>query len=156
MKDEDNKRICGDDLDLLIQAELDLMEIEGLEKAPIQASTLLKRLKDKNIVKGRLSTLSTDKRKKMIADARKRQHQASGLNLDEQELVENGRTGEAYRKKSERMEEQRDDWQAKYERNMLAMRDLIRYLDSATPIKVESLLASDLVRELAELERNRK
>ncbi|GAB0755387.1 hypothetical protein BT09F24_44580 [Escherichia coli] len=43
---------------------------------------------------------------------------------------------------------------AKYERNVLALADIIEYIDNATPIKVEDMLADDLIRELAERKRN--
>ncbi len=44
-------------------SELLAMEREGLEKSPIQPSTLHARLKAKGIINGKLNTLSTPVRK---------------------------------------------------------------------------------------------
>ncbi|CAH3299609.1 hypothetical protein AH0328V1_2407 [Enterobacter cloacae] len=51
-RNADDKVIQGKELDAYIKAELQAMVQEGLEKSPIQPSTLHARLKAKGIVKG--------------------------------------------------------------------------------------------------------
>lgn len=57
-RNADDKVIQGKELDAYIKAELQAMVQEGLEKSPIQPSTLHARLKAKGIVKGGISTLT--------------------------------------------------------------------------------------------------
>ncbi|OKV21172.1 hypothetical protein AWP51_00180, partial [Escherichia coli] len=56
----------------------------------------------------------------------------------------------AYISKANRLDAEIIALKAKYERNVLALADIIEYIDNATPIKVEDMLADDLIRELAE------
>jgi len=66
-------------LDSAIKAELEVMLELGVAKAPISAKTLLSRLKEKGIIKGRLSTLSKPDRREMIALYRAKQLENSGI-----------------------------------------------------------------------------
>ncbi|EBO0528578.1 hypothetical protein DSP23_22880 [Salmonella enterica] len=152
-RNADDKVIQGKELDAYIKAELQAMVQEGLEKSPIQPSTLHARLKAKGIVKGGISTLTS--RKIIINNYRLRQHNnyedgKRELTTDEKAKLAMGRTGAAYISKANRLDAEIIALKAKYERNA----DIIEYIDNATPIKVEDMLADDLIRELAERKRN--
>ncbi|EKL0967795.1 hypothetical protein ACQQF1_002640 [Salmonella enterica subsp. enterica serovar Tennessee] len=156
-RNADDKVIQGKELDAYIKAELQAMVQEGLEKSPIQPSTLHARLKAKGIVKGGISTLTS--RKIIINNYRLRQHNnyedgKRELTTDEKAKLAMGRTGAAYINKANRLDAEIIALKAKYERNVLALADIIEYIDNATPIKVEDMLADDLIRELAERKRN--
>ena len=141
-------RVSGKDLDLLIESELLAMEREGLDRAPIKASTLHARLKAKGLISGGLSTLSIPHRKALIVKYATRQHNLSDLNQLEVDLITGRRTGAAYIKKAVRMENERDFWQQKYQDNLFAVLDLVKAIQVGTPIKVEDILSPFLIREL--------
>ncbi|MFS1998817.1 hypothetical protein [Vibrio breoganii] len=143
------KRLSGKELDQYIQNELLMMVREGLEKSPITASTVHARLVTRGLIKGGLSTLSTAPRKKMIEDARQRQHNTSEFTDEEHENFAKGRVSKAYVQKADRYKEELNEFKKKYERNVLAVADIVHYVDTVTPLKVEQLLAEDLIRELA-------
>lgn len=158
-RDNNDKVIQGKELDNYIKAELSAMVREGLEKSPIQPSTLHARLKTKGIVNGGVSTLTS--RKKIINEYRLRQHNnhmdgKREMTPEEKAMLAEGRTGAAYISKAERLDADLKDLQARYERNILAVADIIEYVDNATPMNVEDMLAEDLIRELAERKRNGK
>nr|MBF4328391.1 hypothetical protein [Vibrio anguillarum] len=54
-----------------------------------------------------------------------------------------------YVQKAERYKQELDEFKEKYERNLLAVADIVHYVDSVTPMKVEEVLGEYLVRELA-------
>lgn len=158
-RNADDKVIQGKELDAYIRAELQAMVHEGLEKSPIQPSTLHARLKAKGIIKGGVSTLTS--RKNIINEYKLRQHNnyedgKRELTTDEKAMLAEGRTGAAYISKANRLDAEITALKAKYERNVLAIVDIIAYVDNATPIKVEDMLAGDLIREIAERKRNGK
>ncbi|EGR2511291.1 MULTISPECIES: hypothetical protein [Vibrio] len=158
-RNADDKVIQGKELDAYIKAELQAMLREGLEKSPIQPSTLHARLKEKGIIKGGVSTLST--RRDIINEYKLRQHNSyedgkRELTPEEKTMLAQGRTGAAYISKAERLETELSDFKAKYERNILAIADIIEYVDNATPIRLEDMLADELIRELAGRKRNAK
>lgn len=145
-RNADDKVIQGKELDAYIKAELQAMVQEGLE---IQGQI--------QIVKGGISTLTS--RKIIINNYRLRQHNnyedgKRELTTDEKAKLAMGRTGAAYISKANRLDAEIIALKAKYERNVLALADIIEYIDNATPIKVEDMLADDLIRELAERKRN--
>ncbi|MCD9474229.1 hypothetical protein [Photobacterium phosphoreum] len=150
-RNADDKVIQGKELDAYIKAELQAMVHEGLEKSPIQASTLHARLKAKGIVKGGISTLTS--RRDIINDYKLRQHnnhedEKRELTAEERDMLAQGRTGAAYISKADRLDSELKDYKARYERNILAVADIIEYVDSNLPVNVETLLAEDLIREL--------
>ncbi|WP_305461998.1 hypothetical protein [Photobacterium leiognathi] len=152
----DDKVIQGKELDSYIKAELQAMICEGLEKSPIQASTLHARLKAKGIIKGGLSTLST--RRGIINEYKLRQHTnheygKNELTPVEKAMLAKGRTGATYISKANRLENELKKYKAMYERNILAVVDIIEYVNNSTAINVEDMLANDLIRELAEMKR---
>jgi len=158
-RDGNDNVIQGKDLDDYIKAELQAMVREGLEKSPIQPATLHTRLKAKGIVNGRVSTLTP--RKKIIDEYRLRQHNnhmdgKREMTPEELVMLAEGRTGAAYISKADRLDADLKDLQARYERNILVVADIIEYVDNATPMNVEDMLAEDLIRELAERKRNGK
>lgn len=158
-RNADDKVIQGKELDAYIRAELQAMVHEGLEKSPIQPSTLHARLKAKGIIKGGVSTLTS--RKNIINEYKLCQHNnyedgKRELTTDEKAMLAEGRTGAAYISKANRLDAEITALKAKYERNVLAIVDIIAYVDNATPIKVEDMLAGDLIREIAERKRNGK
>lgn len=106
-RNADDKVIQGKELDAYIKAELQAMVQEGLEKSPIQPSTLHARLKAKGIVKGGISTLTS--RKIIINNYRLRQHNnyedgKRELTTDEKAKLAMGRTGAAYISKANRLD----------------------------------------------------
>lgn len=155
VRNKNDKVIQGKELDNYVKSELLAMEHEGLEKSPIQASTLHARLKAKGIINGKLSTLSTPVRKKMIEDAKQRQHSSNELSDDELAMLSQGRTGAAYISKAERLEKELNNFKAKYDRNIFAVMDIIAQIDAVSPFNVEDLLANDLIRELSTKKRNK-
>ncbi|WP_237156707.1 hypothetical protein [Photobacterium leiognathi] len=155
VRNKDDKVIQGKELDNYIMSELLAMEREGLEKAPIQASTLHARLKAKGIINGKLSTLSTPTRKKMIEEAKQRQHSNNELSDVELAMLAQGRTGAAYISKAERLEKELNSFKAKYDRNIFAVMDIIAQIDAVSPFNVEDLLAKDLIRELSAKKRHK-
>ena len=76
------------------------MECEGLDRAPIKASTLHARLKAKGLISGGLSTLSVPHRRDLIVKYATRQHNLSDLNKQEVDLVTGRRTGAVIYKES--------------------------------------------------------
>ncbi|BAX55322.1 hypothetical protein PDPUS_2_00736 [Photobacterium damselae subsp. piscicida] len=158
-RNSDDMVIQGKELDAYIEAELQAMVREGLEKSPIQASTLHARLKAKGIIKGGLSTLSS--RRDIINKYKLRQHNNHDdgkreLTADEKAMLAQGRTGAAYINKADRLDNELQDYKERYERNILAVTDIIEYVDSQTAIRVEDMLADHLIRELAERKRSGK
>lgn len=150
-RNADNKVIQGKELDAYIKAELQAMVREGLEKSPIQPATLHARLKAKGIVKGGISTLTS--RRDIINDYKLRQHNnhedgKRELTAEERDMLTQGRTGAAYISKADRLDNELKDYKARYERNILAVADIIEYVDSNIPVSVETLLADELIREL--------
>ncbi|GAD91231.1 hypothetical protein VHA01S_076_00040 [Vibrio halioticoli NBRC 102217] len=150
-RNANNKVIQGKELDAYIKAELQAMVQEGLEKSPIQPATLHARLKAKGIIKGGVSTLTS--RRDIINDYKLRQHNnhengKRELTGKERAMLAQGRTGAAYISKADRLDSELQDYKARYERNVLAVTDIIEYVDSNLPINVEALLAEELIREL--------
>ncbi|WP_210455659.1 hypothetical protein [Vibrio crassostreae] len=152
-RNANDKVIQGKELDSYIKSELQAMVREGLDNSPIQASTLHARLKAKGIVKGGISTLSS--RRKLVEEYKLRQHRNHDdgkreLTDEEKVMLAKGRTGAAYISKANRLDDELKDYKARYERNILAVIDIIQYVDNSTAIKVEDMLAGELIRELAE------
>ncbi len=74
-------------LDAVIRSELEQMVAEGVDKSPITATNLHKRLKKKGFIKGDVSTLGTIARKQMIEEFRTTQIAKSDLSqLEKKEL----------------------------------------------------------------------
>ncbi|WP_318510369.1 hypothetical protein [Photobacterium leiognathi] len=149
-RNANDKVIQGKELDAYIKAELQAMVREGLEKSPIQASTLHARLKAKGIIKGGISTLSS--RRDIITEYKLRQHNnhedgKRELTADEKAMLAEGRTGAAYISKADRLDSELKDFKARYERNILAVADIIEYVDDHLPVRVETLLEKELIRE---------
>lgn len=155
-RNANDKVIQGKELDAYIKAELQAMVREGLEKSPIQPATLHARLKAKGIIKGGISTLTS--RRNIINDYKLRQHNnhedgKRELTAQEKAMLAQGRTGAAYISKADRLDKELKEFKARYERNILAVVDIIEYVDSSTAINVEDMLAADLIRELADRKR---
>ncbi|WP_318492723.1 hypothetical protein [Photobacterium leiognathi] len=156
-RNADNRVIQGKELDAYIKAELQAMVREGLDKSPIQPATLHARLKAKGIIKGGVSTLTS--RRDIINEYKLHQHNnheagKRELTAEEKAMLAKGRTGAAYISKADRLERELKDFKTRYERNIIAVTDMIEYVDNVTPIKVEDMFASELIRELAERKRN--
>ncbi|MDP2531559.1 hypothetical protein Q8W13_15065 [Photobacterium damselae subsp. piscicida] len=78
------------------------------------------------------------------------------MTADEKAMLAQGRTGAAYINKADRLDNELQDYKERYERNILAVTDIIEYVDSQTAIRVEDMLANHLIRELAERKRSGK
>lgn len=152
-RNANDKVIQGKELDYYVKSELQAMVSEGLDNSPIQASTLHARLKAKGIIKGGISTLSS--RRELVEEYKLRQHNnhedgKRELTTEEKNMLAKGRTGAAYISKANRLDDELTAYKARYERNILAVIDIIQYVDNSTAIKVEEMLADELIRELAE------
>ncbi|UDQ77944.1 hypothetical protein LJQ72_10500 [Pectobacterium brasiliense] len=85
----------GKELDILIEHELQLMMIEGFDKSPISAKALHTRLKEKGILNGGLSTLSSLERKRLIAAYVDQQLNPLNLRPKEKQQYVNRKTRQA-------------------------------------------------------------
>lgn len=135
-RNADDKVIQGKELDAYIKAELQAMVQEGLEKSPIQPSTLHARLKAKGIIQGGINTLTS--RKSIINNYKLRQHNnyedgKRELTIDEKDKLDKGRTGAAYISKANRLDTEIIALKAKYERNILALVDIIDVCRQCNP-----------------------
>ncbi len=129
-------------LDSAIEAELEIMVELGSEKAPISATTLHERLKAKGVIKGALSTLSTDDRKKMIAESR--YQQMSDSEVEEDADGPKYGTVDYYKARNQELIAEVRELNTKLNDNTAALVEIIRRVESQTPVKVEDLIKHTL------------
>ncbi len=125
-------------LDSAIEAELKIMVDLGIENAPISATTLHGRLKAKGVLKGKLSTLSTDDRKKMIAESL--YQQMSDIEKDEDEDGPKYGTVGYYKARNQKLISDVSKLKTRLRANTAALTEIIRRVESQTPVKVEDLI----------------
>lgn len=138
----------GKKLDDAIEKELMLMLKGGFERSPITPKALHDRLRDKNIINGGLSTLSTSNRKKLIALYTEEQLKSLNLNTKEKQLYANRKTREALLTKNAHLREVINELEEKLSLNTLTLLNIIQEVKTKTPVKIEHLLAAHLIRDL--------
>lgn len=125
-------------LDRAIEEELKIMLALGIEKAPISASTLHDRLLKKGVIKGKLSTLTS--RKDMIEEYRYQQMSVSNVEDDE---VKYG-TVKYYKTRNQKLIARVSELNTQLSENTTALAEIIKRVESQTPIKVEDLIRHSL------------
>lgn len=124
-------------LDNAIEAELKIMSTLGLDKAPISAATLYKRLIAKEIIKGAISTLTP--RSDMIDEYSFQQRAAHDIAKDEPKYG----TVEYYKARNQKLTAENSELNRRLSANTAALDAIIKNVESQSAVKVE-----DLVRQI--------
>ncbi|MBN3069176.1 hypothetical protein H5A34_13225 [Pectobacterium brasiliense] len=138
----------GKELDTLIEHELQLMMIEGFDKSPISAKALHTRLKEKGILNGGLSTLSSLERKRLIAAYVGQQLNPLNLRPKEKQQYVNRKTRQALLARNQQLQNEIDELRDQLAQNTTALIAIVRAVKINTTIPVESLLAPHVIKEL--------
>ncbi|WP_421247310.1 hypothetical protein [Aeromonas jandaei] len=138
----------GQDLDALIENELQLMLLEGFEKAPISAKALHTRLKAKDILGGGLSTLSTISRKRLIAAYIDKQLSPLNLQPKEKQQYVNRKTRQALLSRNKQLQTEVMEINEQLAQNIYSLIDIVKAVKLNTMIPIESLLSEHIIREL--------
>jgi len=141
-------------LDALVEDELLLMLAEGYEHAPISATTLHKRLINKGIVKGSLSTLSTLNRKHLIAIYREQQLERSDSSPEFKSFAQKGRTNAALNSRIQDLKHQKSILEQQLAEHTEVLLKIVNEVKNKTPVRVDHLLAPYLIRELTAQKKN--
>ncbi|MEI7239996.1 hypothetical protein WCU73_00150 [Pectobacterium brasiliense] len=138
----------GKELDTLIEHELQLMMIEGFDKSPISAKALHTRLKEKGILNGGLSTLSSLERKRLIAAYVDQQLNPLNLRPKEKQQYVNRKTRQALLARNQQLQKEINELRDQLTQNTVALIAIVKAIKINTTIPVESLLAPHVIREL--------
>ncbi|UFK37548.1 hypothetical protein LOZ86_11075 [Pectobacterium parvum] len=138
----------GKELDTLIEHELQLMMIEGFDKSPISAKALHTRLKEKGILNGGLSTLSSLERKRLIAAYVDQQLNPLNLRPKEKQQYVNRKTRQALLARNQQLQNEINELRDKLAQNTTALIAIVKAVKINTTIPVESLLAPHVIKEL--------
>ncbi|HHO2168486.1 TPA: hypothetical protein ACVBCY_002012 [Aeromonas hydrophila] len=138
----------GQDLDAFIENELQLMLLEGFEKAPISAKALHTRLKTKGILGGGLSTLSTISRKRLIAAYIDQQLSPLNLRPKEKQQYVNRKTRQALLSRNKQLQTEVMEINEQLAQNIYSLIDIVKAVKLNTMIPIESLLSEHMIREL--------
>ncbi|MBX9444841.1 MULTISPECIES: hypothetical protein [Pectobacteriaceae] len=138
----------GKELDTLIEHELQLMMIEGFDKSPISAKALHTRLKEKGILNGGLSTLSSLERKRLIAAYVDQQLNPLNLRPKEKQQYVNRKTRQALLARNQQLQTEISELRDQLTQNTVALIAIVKAVKINTAIPVESLLAPHVIREL--------
>ncbi|WP_224552644.1 hypothetical protein [Pectobacterium versatile] len=138
----------GKELDTLIEHELQLMMIEGFDKSPISAKALHTRLKEKGILNGGLSTLSSLERKRLIAAYVDQQLNPLNLRPKEKQQYVNRKTRQALLARNQQLQTEISELRDQLTQNTVALIAIVKAVKVNTAIPVESLLAPHVIREL--------
>jgi hypothetical protein len=138
----------GKDLDVLIENELQIMLVEGFEKSPISPKELHTRLKNKGIINGGLSTLSTVTRKQLIMAYTATQLTPLNLKSKEKQQYINRKTRDALIARNKRLQDEISELKEQLSQNTRSVIDIVKSVKMTTVIPVESLLAIHVIREL--------
>ncbi|MCA6966439.1 hypothetical protein [Pectobacterium carotovorum] len=138
----------GKELDILIEHELQLMMIEGFDKSPISAKALHTRLKEKGILNGGLSTLSSLERKRLIAAYVDQQLNPLNLRPKEKQQYVNRKTRQALLARNQQLQNELNELRDKLAQNTTALIAIVKAVKINTTIPVESLLAPHVIKEL--------
>jgi hypothetical protein len=138
----------GKDLDEAIEDELQIMLLQGFDTSPISPKSLHTRLKQKGIVSGGLSTLSTARRKTIIQAYIERQLAPLNLNTKEKQQYVNRKTRSALVAKNKQLQAEVSALKKEMLDNTAAVIEIVKAVKLNTAIPVESLLSEYLIREL--------
>ncbi|MBG3078777.1 hypothetical protein I4632_00810 [Proteus mirabilis] len=138
----------GKNLDQFIEHELQLMLIEGFDKSPISSKALHFRLKEKGIVKGGLSTLSTSNRRSLISAYIDQQLFPLNLNDKEKQQFVNRKTRQALLSRNKQLQLENEELRRQLAENTISLIEIVKTVKINTVISVERLLAPYLIREL--------
>ncbi|MEL0577517.1 hypothetical protein AACK17_03035 [Pectobacterium punjabense] len=138
----------GKELDTLIEHELQLMMIEGFDKSPISAKALHTRLKEKGILSGGLSTLSSLERKRLIAAYVDQQLNPLNLRPKEKQQYVNRKTRQALLARNQQLQNEINELRDQLAQNTTALIAIVKAVKMNTTIPVESLLALHVIKEL--------
>lgn len=138
----------GQDLDILIENELQLMLLEGFETAPISAKALHTRLKKKGILGGGLSTLSTISRKRLITAYIDKQLSPLKLRPKEKQQYVNRKTRQALLSRNKQLQTEVMEINEQLAQNIYSLIDIVKAVKLNTMIPIENLLSEHMIREL--------
>ncbi|MDK8465472.1 hypothetical protein [Marinobacter sp. SS13-12] len=138
----------GEKLTQAIEHELMLMLASGYEEAAITPASLHKRLVAKTIIKGKLSSLSS--RRPLIDRYANLQMERAGIKgAREKSSAKRGRTRAGYKQRYEEAQAEIRVLKNRLDGNISTILDLVRYIESTSPIPVEKLLAGHLLEAYA-------
>jgi len=138
----------GNDLDILIENELQMMIVEGFDRSPISPKALHARLKSKGVINGGLSTLSTITRKQLIMAYTANQLNSLNLKNKEKQQYVNRKTRDALIARNKQFQEELDELREQLSQNTRSVIEIVKAVKMNTVIPVESLLAVHIIREL--------
>ena len=138
----------GKELDTLLEHELQLMLVEGFDKSPISAKALHIRLREKGIVNGGLSTLSSLERKRLIAAYVDQQLGPLNLRPKEKQQYVNRKTRQALLARNQQLQAEVSELRDQLAQNTLSLIEIVKAVKINSIIPVESLLANHVIREL--------
>lgn len=138
----------GNDLNLRIEQELQLMLAQGFEQSPISSKSLHSRLVESEIIKGGLSTLSTPKRKLLINHYKNLQLEKMDASQPVKDDFAKNRTRSAYKKQYDQQVKINQELRTQLDKNTEVLIDIVKEISSKTPVKIEALLSEHLVVEL--------
>ncbi|EEZ5450700.1 hypothetical protein LJN55_11590 [Erwinia rhapontici] len=138
----------GKELDTRIEHELQLMLVEGFDKSPISAKALHTRLKEKGILNGGLSTLSSLDRKRLIAAYVDQQLNPLNLMPKEKQQYINRKTRQALLTRNKQLQLEIFDLRQQLALNTLSLIEIVKAVKINTTFPIESLLAPHVLREL--------
>ncbi len=138
----------GDDLNLRIEQELQLMLAQGFEQSPISSKTLHARLVESEIINGGLSTLSTSKRKVLINHYKTLQLEKMDASQSIKDDFAKNRTRNAYKKQYEQKVKENQSLRSQLDKNTEVLIDIVKEISAKTPVKIEALLSEHLIVEL--------
>lgn len=137
----------GKHLDDAIENELQIMLLEGYEKAPISHKSLFERLVKKGYISGGLSTLSTPNRKNLISNYIASQIAPLNLKTKDQQLYVNKKTRQALINTNKNLRKQIDDSETQLHKNTETLMDIIEDVKLRTNLKIDHLLAPHLLKK---------
>lgn len=137
----------GKFLDEAIENELQLMLLEGYEKAPISHKSLFERLVIKGYVSGGLSTLSTPNRKKLIGNYIASQISTLNLKTRDQQLFVNKKTRQALTNTNKDLRSQVIELESQLHQNTETLIQIIDEVKLRSNLKIDHLLAPHLLKK---------
>lgn len=137
----------GKYLDEAIENELQIMLLEGYEKAPISHKSLFERLVNKGYVSGGLSTLSTPNRKKLIGNYIASQISTLNLKTKDQQLFVNKKTRQALTNTNKDLRAQVSELESQLHHNTETLIQIIDEVKLRSNLKIDHLLAPHLLKK---------
>jgi len=136
-----NKNNRSIKLDKIIEDELKIMVDLGIDYAPISQANLFKRLVDKKIISSK-GTLSKTERNNLIEKYKTIQKNNHGVKDEETKY---GST-EYYKRQNQKLQEEINQTNKSLSNNTSIIVEVIKRIESQTPVKVEDLLQDIIVK----------